>query len=46
MGILRRFVLFVCAIGFAAFGGWATGDHWLALSAAVASFSSIVLAAT
>ena len=42
----RRFMLILCAIAFAAFGGWATTDHFMALTAAGASFSSIFLAAT
>ena len=41
----RRFMLILCAIAFAAFGGWATTDHFMALAAAGASFSSIFLAA-
>jgi hypothetical protein len=42
----RRFVLILCAIAFAALGGWSTTDHFLAMAAAAASFSALVLAAT
>jgi hypothetical protein len=41
----RRFMLILCAIAFAALGGWATTDHFLALTAAGASFSALVLSA-
>lgn len=45
MRFLRRFVLIVCAIAFAALGGWGTTDHMLALLMATASFSAVVMAA-
>jgi len=43
---LRRFVLILCAIAFAALGGWHTADHMIAMCAAAASFSALLLAAS
>jgi hypothetical protein len=43
---LRRFVLILCAIAFAAVGGWGTPDHLVAACSGVAAFSAIVLAGT
>jgi hypothetical protein len=43
---LRRFTLILCAIAFAALGAYGTPDHMLALCAAGASFSALLLAST
>ena len=45
MRFLRKLVLLLCALAFLALGAYGSSDHLIALCAAAAAFSSVVLAA-